>query len=277
MDAIGPFLSRPVVMASERDFDDAPYVLAFPDERIRAGAGDSFYARDIAYPIGTRFDIVRKAGELRSGDNNELLGYGAIFVGSAVLTAPGEPATLEIDAARFDVRVGDRLVPASAEDAYQDFQPRAPAHPIYGSIIAMSGYSGGSVMQGGRYDILVLDRGRQDGLAAGDVLRIDRRGRIVRDDIPAREGRPNPIVPNSAWGGLPQARDETMQYLRPPADPATSFREMDVSGLGAGEPVRLPDERAGLAMVFRTFDRVSVALVMESTRSIHVGDGIRNP
>jgi LysM domain len=278
MDAIGPFLTRPVVLPSEDDFDDAPYVLDFPDEHIRVGAGDVFYARNIGHPVGTRFDIVRKAGELRSGDSDELLGYGAMFVGTATLVAPGDPATLQVEAARFDVRKGDRLVTAEEEAVYQDFQPRAPASPVYGSIIAISGYSGGSpVMQGGRYDIVVLDRGQQDGLVAGDVVRIDRQGRIVRDQVRWFEGRPNEIVSSSTWDGLPQPRDETMQYLRPSADPMTEYREAPVSGLGPGEPVKLPDERAGLAMVFRTFDRVSVALVMESTKAIHTGDRIRNP
>ena len=277
IDAVGPFLTRPVVMNDERDFDAAPYVLAFPDSHIRGGLGDQFYARNIDRPVGTRFDIVRKAGELRSGDTNELLGFGAIFVGTAVLTAPGEPATLEVDGARLSVQAGDRLVLADAEDVYQDFQPRAPAQPIYGNIIAMSGYSGGLVRQGGRFDILVLDRGAQDGLMPGDVLRIDRLGRIVRDTVPFDEGRPSEVASSSDWGGLPQAQDDRMQYLRPPADPEKEFLEMRVSGLGAGEPVKLPDERAGLAMVFRTFDRVSMALVMESTKAIHIGDRIRNP
>ena len=278
MDAIGPFLTRPVVLPSEDDFDDAPYVLAFQDAHLRVGAGDQFYARNVGHPVGTRFDLLRKAGELRSGDSDELLGYGATFVGTAVLIAPGDPATLEIERARFDVRPGDRLAVISEEDFYQDFQPRAPAQPVYGSIIAISGYSGGSaVRQGGRFDVVVLDRGQQDGLVAGDVVRIDRRGRIVRDNIPAQEGRPNEIVSSSVWGGLPQPQDKTMQYLRPSADPTQSFREITVSGLGPGEPVKLPDERAGLAMVFRTSDRVSVALVMESQKTIHVGDRIRNP
>ncbi len=278
MDAIGPFLTRPMVLPSEDDFDDAPHVLALSDEHIRVGAGGQVYARNVGYPVGTRFDLLRKAGELRSGDTDELLGYGATFVGTAVLIAPGDPATLEIDRARFDVRPGDRLVAVSDEDFYQDFQPRAPAQPVYGSIIAMSGYSGGSaVTQGARFDVVVLDRGQQDGLVAGDVVRIDRRGGIVRDDIPAREGRPNEIVSSEVWGGLPQPRDETMQYLRPSADPTQSLREATVSGLGRGQPVKLPDEPAGLAMIFRTFDRVSVALVMESQKTIRVGDRIRNP
>jgi len=41
--------------------------------------------------------------------------------------------------------------------------------------------------------------------------------------------------------------------------------------------VRLPDEPAGTVMVFKTYDRISYALVMEATSEIHVLDGIRNP
>jgi LysM domain len=43
------------------------------------------------------------------------------------------------------------------------------------------------------------------------------------------------------------------------------------------EKVRLPDTFAGTTMVFRTFDRMSYALVMEAEREIHVLDTIRNP
>lgn len=43
------------------------------------------------------------------------------------------------------------------------------------------------------------------------------------------------------------------------------------------EPVTLPDERAGVAMVFRVFERVSYALVMNATRSIQQWDKVTNP
>jgi hypothetical protein len=45
----------------------------------------------------------------------------------------------------------------------------------------------------------------------------------------------------------------------------------------SGEKVKLPDEPAGTTMVFRTFDRISYALVMEATNDIHVLDTVRNP
>lgn len=41
--------------------------------------------------------------------------------------------------------------------------------------------------------------------------------------------------------------------------------------------IQLPDVRAGLALVFRVFDRVSYALIVDSTRTIHNGDKVRNP
>ena len=43
------------------------------------------------------------------------------------------------------------------------------------------------------------------------------------------------------------------------------------------ELVKLPDQEAGTALVFRTFDRVSYLLVMQATRNIRVFDKMRTP
>lgn len=44
-----------------------------------------------------------------------------------------------------------------------------------------------------------------------------------------------------------------------------------------GESVRLPDEPAGELMVFRTYDRMSFALVLEASSEVRAGDILRNP
>ena len=43
------------------------------------------------------------------------------------------------------------------------------------------------------------------------------------------------------------------------------------------EPVKLPKERAGLMMVFRTFEKVSYALILEAERTMGVHDSFANP
>lgn len=44
-----------------------------------------------------------------------------------------------------------------------------------------------------------------------------------------------------------------------------------------GEQVKIPDERSGLLMVFRTYNRLSYAMVLHATRSLAVNDKVRNP
>ena len=43
------------------------------------------------------------------------------------------------------------------------------------------------------------------------------------------------------------------------------------------DKVKLPDEAAGLVMIFRTFEKVSFGLVMKATRAIHINDYVRTP
>jgi hypothetical protein len=43
------------------------------------------------------------------------------------------------------------------------------------------------------------------------------------------------------------------------------------------DDIELPEERSGIVMVFRVFDRVSYALVMESTVPLHLYDRVTNP
>jgi hypothetical protein len=39
----------------------------------------------------------------------------------------------------------------------------------------------------------------------------------------------------------------------------------------------LPSERIGLAFVFRVFDKVSYALVLNSSKQVELGDWVRKP
>ena len=91
----------------------------------------------------------------------------------------------------------------------------------------------------GQYQVIVINRGTRDGLANGDVLTVFQAGEVVKDRFAGGKLR----------GG---------------------------SLLGT-ESVKLPDEEAGTVMVFKVYDRIAYALVMEATSDIHVLDAVRNP
>lgn len=89
----------------------------------------------------------------------------------------------------------------------------------------------------GQNAIVAINRGSRDGLEVGHVLAIARLGDTIK--VPSKE---NP--------GL--------------------FRT-------GSRSIKLPDERNGLLFIFRTFDRVSYGLVMQSLTPIHVGDVVQTP
>jgi len=48
----------------------------------------------------------------------------------------------------------------------------------------------------------------------------------------------------------------------------------DIVSIAPKDVVTLPDEYAGVALVFKTFEKVSYAIVMKANRAIHVGDRV---
>lgn len=72
--------------------------------------------------------------------------------------------------------------------------------------------------------------------------------------------------------------------LRENVDVGTVFQIMQAGEVIADQisternaTVRLPDEKAGTLMVFRTFDKVSFGLVLRASSALHVGDHVRTP
>ncbi|MBF7728855.1 LysM peptidoglycan-binding domain-containing protein [Pseudomonas sp. N040] len=50
-----------------------------------------------------------------------------------------------------------------------------------------------------------------------------------------------------------------------------------VRDVETGQPLKMPDENAGVLMVFRAFDKISYALVLRAHRQLSVGDKVANP
>jgi len=240
---IKPFLSRPVIIDPD-ELDNGPHVIAFPDGNLVGGEGMRAYVHGLAKSPVPHWDILRRGKTYYDEDSDELLGYAARPVGTATLTRATMPSTVRVDTTEIEVRIGDRLVPHNNTVNPPYFFPKPPERPMDGRVL--DAYDTLSMV--GRNQIVLISLGAEDGLEAGDVLLINNIGPTVRDKVgPLEEQRVGDEV-----GGVPR------WSLIPPE-------------------IRLPDERAGAAMVFQVYDKLSVALIMESTRPIRFGDRAFNP
>jgi hypothetical protein len=237
---IEPYLSRPIVTGPE-GLADAAEIVAGRDRRVVRGENDVVYVTGLDDRQGDVYYIYRSGRALRS-IGGEVLGYEQRFLGTARVERFDEVSTVRIASANEEIFVGDRLVPPPREQLI-NYVPHAPDRPLDGQIIATSLDS----VEVGRGWIVTIDKGRDDGVDIGTVLAIYRGVPPIADPRPSKE--PERIA---------RFLEQTVFY-RPQ------------------NYLPIPDERTGLMFVFRVFDRVSYAIVLNTSDPVNVGDYVRRP
>ncbi|PHS73016.1 MAG: peptidoglycan-binding LysM-like protein [Cycloclasticus sp.] len=175
---IAAFLNNPRVMTQE-EHDAAPYVVAFDDEHILGSPGYKAYVRSLDENSEEGYSVVRQGAEFKDGETGESLGFESVFIAESTVERTGDPATVMVSKATREVLKGDRLLPAVEGPVVQNYFPRAPDSDIKGRIIAVVD----GVSQIGKHNIVVIDRGQQNGVEVGHVLQIDRAGETIRDVV----------------------------------------------------------------------------------------------
>lgn len=197
--AIQQFLTRPQVM-SEGQYEQLPYVVSTQDARLAAGTHEKIYIRGIVPGGETRYTIIRKGQDYHDSKRNggKYLGMEALYIGEAVVTQFGDPTSVEVTHASREILVGDRLVPATAEQLDYSFQPKAPSQRVRGQIIAVVD----GVSHIGQYQVVVINKGRKDGIEKGHVLAVYRSGIEVRDTVKSGMMGNTVILPDELNGHL---------------------------------------------------------------------------
>lgn len=264
--SVAPFLTQPYV-ADTDDVRRAPYVVGFPEERIVAGVGDSVYVRRIDDDKNQRFQILRPGDTLRDPETNETLGHLAVFVANAELQRPGDPAKLRILRSEREASIGDRVIPAALAEPLSNFFPRPAPTGTRGRILSVLN----GVSQIGQFDVVVLNKGTKDRIERGSVFEVYQGGGKERDQVLAGGSdfnwRDESPLSTEFWYG-PNAK--IFRWRSDPFPPAVEVRYPRATYVK-------PYERSGVLMVFRTFERVSFALVLEATRPMRTDDRIAAP
>jgi hypothetical protein len=243
---IESFLTRPLIIESD-GLDRAPQIIAAQADRVYLGNNDVAYVSGIKdAKVDSLWQIYRPGKPLVDPESGRTLGYEALFLGNGKLITAGDPATIQLFAVQQEIGKGDRLI-AAGPLVLNNYAPHAPGALIKGRIIATHGGLG----ETGPRSVIALNRGKSAGLELGHVLALSRLGRTVAVDGKGTTG-------------------STPSYMmtREEALASTSVSK---------DTVKLPDERYGLAFVFRVFDGVSYALVMSASRPVQINDVATTP
>lgn len=245
---IEPFLAEPIIIDAA-EFAAAPRIVSAQEGRVLLTRGDRAYARgQNGAPLlddqaqEKLFRVFQTAKPLKDPDTGLVLGYEAVYAGKAKLrssettteetNAEGKiissivPARIDIISAKAEIRVGDRLLPEPPREV-RTYTPHAPQGQVSGRIVSVYG---SAVENAAQNQVVVINKGKLDGMDSGTVLAILKNGARVIDK-----------------------QDETRPMIK------------------------LPDERNGLLMVFRTFDHLSYALILDITDGVRVGDRLASP
>lgn len=246
--AIEPFLAEPVVV-DETTLNQSPRIVSTQESRVLLTRGDRAYARGPTdAPLLDdqarlkQYRVFRNATPLKDPVTGEVLGYEAQYVGKATLVRGETTAQIETKGKGESTAIVPAtidIISAKEEMRVGDRLLPEPPRQLQSYIPrAPAGTVNGRIVS--VYGSAVVNA------AQNQVVAINRG---TRDGMEI--GHVMAIVKDGA-----RVIDKS--------DPARPL-------------MKLPDERNGLLMVFRTFDRVSYALILEITDGVRVGDRLVNP
>ena len=259
---------------NEGEFEGLPYVIGLEEDRLRSAAGQLIYVRGLenARP-GDNFIVVRPTvrytdfkmpdgSHKRFDEDPWTLAHGAKddrSIGAwedAVHDVKGRRETMGYEVMRVSTayltQAGDPaslVLGTNGRDVRkgdlilpaeaQTFDLTFYPHAPTGVPAAAHVLAVSEGIQfSGPHQVIALSIGTADGVENGQVYATYRPGAWVEDDV------------------------------EHPARIASKRKK---------NKVQLPDEFNGNAMVFRTFDRISYALIMDGIKPTHVGDNLKMP
>ena len=178
LDAILPFLAKHRIV-TKAELDKAPYVVYTSNERVAAAAMDKIYVRGVKNKEHKNFIVVRGGTVYKDPVTKELLGYEARYIGNSDMAVFGDPSTHYLTKTTREVLIGDKIFKDDQDSFNSHFVPHAPKSKIDGQIIAVMD----GVSQIGLHQVVVINRGKREGVETGHVLAIYQKGEWIKDSV----------------------------------------------------------------------------------------------
>lgn len=241
---IEAFLAEPVIMDAET-MQSAPRIVSAQEGRVLLSRGDRAYVRGPGLTedaVGNLYRVFRDATPMKDPDNGEILGYEAQYVGKAQLVRT--EGTTEVRESNGDMT--SAIVPATIDIVGAKGEMRVSDRLLPEPPRALVTYTPRAVPRDMTGRIMSVYGSAVVNASQNQVVAVNRG---LRDGL--ESGHVFAILKDGAT-----AVDKT--------DPSLP-------------KMKLPNERTGLLMVFRTFERMSYALILDITDGVRVGDRLVSP
>jgi len=193
---IEPFLSLPLIV-EENELKDAPRIMATQEDHVYLGKNDKAYVRG-DLKGGTSFQVFRPAKPLKDPETGKVIAFESAYLGTIKLDraakAANEAHSFVVVSSKEEMGEGDRLTPMPPTPII-NYAPHSPLKPVEARIVSVYG----GVSQAGQNQVVAINRGKEDGIDIGAVLRLYRAGRIVSDRT---DGHKPVKLPDERYGTL---------------------------------------------------------------------------
>ena len=248
---IEPFLAEPIIV-DEGTLKAAPRIVAAPPERFLITRGDRAYARGVAAePLMQRtpgrsdeYRVFREAIPLKDPVTNTILGYEAKYVGRASLVRSESSEMVRTASGSSESMVVPATIDiVSAKEEMRVGDRLLPEPPRQFQTYVPHAPSA-PVVNGAIVSVY------------GDAVSYAGQNQVV-------------VINKGTADGIETGH--VMAILK------NGGILVDRSQDGERKTLKLPDERNGLLMVFRPYERLSYALILEINDTVKVGDRLVNP
>jgi len=198
------------------------YILGSPDERINYGANDKVYIKfNSPENEGAVFDVFRTGDPIHDPKTGKVTGVLVNHLGQIKVTSQGHSvARGRIIRSFEEMSRGDLLKPA--RDINTRIIPDYPANKVNGDIL----YIRNDAAEAGQYQVVGISLGLKDGMKAGTVLSVHRKGRIIQDRVSGKA-----VV-------LPQEKIGALMVLVPQQDASIALVTKSTAPINLGDSVR---------------------------------------
>jgi LysM domain len=241
---IEPFLAEPMIV-DEATLLAAPRIVAAPEGRVVLARGDRAYARaaneadlSTAKDAPDQFRVFRNATALKDPNTGLVIAYEAQYIGNAELV---RGASVRATA------TGQDIVPATIDIVASKEEMRVGDRLLpepKREFLTYTPRAPEKVIEGGR--IMSVYGSAVANASQNQIVTINR-------------GKADGVESGHVMAII------------------TNGRNVIDRTDGNKTELKLPDERNGLMMVFRVFDRVSYALILQNNDSVRIGDRFVNP